>query len=74
MVNEGEVAAYVPAGSLQKRLLLSSQYQYYLHGESVASNPLLLSITKPTASVGFQRDGYPWDKIRQSPAHCHCGL
>src|ERR1700733_12424014 len=54
VVNEGEIAAYVPAGLLHEAATASiTVTNHYGHEESVASNPMLLSITKPTASVAF---------------------
>ncbi len=54
VVNEGEIAAYVPAGLLHEAATASiTVTNHHQHGESVASNPMLLSITKPTASVAF---------------------
>jgi hypothetical protein len=54
VVNEGEVAAYVPARLLHEAATASiTVTNHHQHGESVASNPVLLSITKPTASVAF---------------------
>jgi hypothetical protein len=54
VVNEGEVAAYVPAKLLREADTASiTVTNHHRHGESVASNPVLLSITKPTASVAF---------------------
>jgi hypothetical protein len=54
VVNEGEVAAYVPARLLRDAATASiTVTNHRRHGESVASNPVLLSIRKPTASVAF---------------------
>jgi hypothetical protein len=53
-VNEGEVAAYVPARLLHDAATASiTVTNHHRHGESVASNPVLLSIRKPSASVAF---------------------
>ena len=54
VVNEGEVTAYVPANLLHDAATASiTVTNHHQHGESVASNPMLLSITKPTGSVAF---------------------
>ena len=76
VVNEGEVAAYVPANLLHDAATASiTVTNHHQHGESVASNPMLLSITKPTAQCGVQRDGYgPGRKSGGARRDCHCGL
>jgi hypothetical protein len=53
VVNEGEVTAYVPANLLHDAATASITVTNHFGHESVASNPMLLSITKPTASVAF---------------------
>lgn len=69
VVNEGEIAAYVPAGLLHEAATASiTVTNHHQHGESVASNPMLLSITKPTASVAFNETDMDLEKIRGSPA------
>jgi FG-GAP-like repeat/FG-GAP repeat len=56
VVNEGEVAAWVPGKLLHEAATASiTVTNHQRHGESVASNPVLLSITKPTASVAFSQ-------------------
>jgi hypothetical protein len=54
VVNEGELAAYVPARLLRDAATASIRVtNRHRHDEGVASNPVLLPITKPTASVAF---------------------
>src|ERR1700733_9581427 len=48
VVNEGEVTAYVPANLLHDAATASITVTNHFGHESVASNPMLLSITKPT--------------------------
>jgi uncharacterized protein (DUF2141 family) len=56
VVNEGELAAWVPAELLKEAatasITVTNRHQY---GRSVASNPALLPITIPTASVAFEQ-------------------
>jgi hypothetical protein len=54
VLNEGEVAAYVPAKLLNDAATASiTVTNHQRHGEGLPSNPVLLPITKPTANVTF---------------------
>jgi hypothetical protein len=56
VVNEGELAAYVPARLLHEAATASiTVTNRHRHDGSVASNPVQLPITKPTASVAFNQ-------------------
>ena len=56
VVNEGEIAAYVPAKLLHEAATASITVTNRHRGDHhVASNPVLLPITKPTADVAFHQ-------------------
>ena len=69
VVNEGEVTAYVPANLLHDAATASiTVTNHHEHGESVASNLMLLSITKPTGSVAFNETDMDLGENPGSPA------
>jgi FG-GAP-like repeat/FG-GAP repeat len=56
VVNEGELAAYVPARLLNDAATASiTVTNRHRHDGGLASNPVQLAITKPTASVAFKQ-------------------
>jgi len=56
VVNEGELAAYVPARLLREAATASiTVTNRHWHDGGLASNPVQLPITKPTASVAFKQ-------------------
>jgi hypothetical protein len=56
VVNEGELAAYVPARLLKDAATASiTVTNRHRHDGDLASNPMQLPITKPTASVAFKQ-------------------
>jgi FG-GAP-like repeat len=63
VLNEGEVAAYVPAKLLQDAATASiTVANHQRHGDSLPSNPVLLPITKPTANVTFTPASIPFEE------------